>query len=251
MIIDCPICGKLTCIHWPQFWPYVRGTAYYCSWTCMDVSLCRDMNLIKAADMRKRSKKNMKTIVTKEQKQKAVSMAIDGRDPLEYLREIGSKSPDKMWYYIKTSVKKSDPELYAKIPDLRKIEKKPEEAISQEPDVSAADAMKGMQEATDEFFGKCEDMGLKVKDVVPEEFKKHMKPEALEYKIYQPVSYEELIVREVEGLFGRYRRSDIGGETYIDYENCEHMDTISMTVEHWRKFKDELKKAAAILGVEL
>lgn len=130
MIIDCPICGKLTCIHWPQFWPYVRGTAYYCSWTCMDVSLCRDMNLIKAADMRKRSKKNMKTIVTKEQKQKAVSMAIDGRDPLEYLREIGSKSPDKMWYQIKASVKESDPELYAKIPDLRKIEKadqKPEE----------------------------------------------------------------------------------------------------------------------------
>ena len=127
MIIDCPICGKLTCIHWPQFWPYVRGTAYYCSWTCMDVSLCRDMNLIKAADMRKRSKKNMKTIVTKEQKQKAVSMAIDGRDPRPYLKECGSSNPDNLWWYIKSTLKKNNPELYAKVMDMRKIEKKPEE----------------------------------------------------------------------------------------------------------------------------
>ena len=127
MIIDCPICGKLTCIHWPQFWPYVRGTAYYCSWTCMDVSLCRDMNLIKAADMRKRSKKNMKTIVTKEQKQKAVSMAIDGRDPRPYLKECGSSNPDNLWWYIKSTLKKNNPELYAKVMDMRKTEKKPEE----------------------------------------------------------------------------------------------------------------------------
>lgn len=218
MIIDCPICGKLTCIHWPQFWPYVRGTAYYCSWTCMDVSLCRDMNLIKAADMRKRSKKNMKTIVTKEQKQKAVSMAIDGRDPLEYLREIGSKSPDKMWYYIKTSVKKSDPELYAKIPDLRKIEKvdqKPEE-VPEKP---------------------AELPKVKVDGPV------HVKmPDA-------PIMLDEFQVTAI--------RSDKYGEFYYDKKyNCidwrnEGGDEISLTPGGWADLAEDLPKILRALGVKL
>lgn len=222
MIIDCPICGKLTCIHWPQFWPYVRGTAYYCSWTCMDVSLCRDMNLIKAADMRKRSKKNMKTIVTKEQKQKAVSMAIDGRDPLEYLREIGSKSPDKMWYYIKTSVKKSDPELYAKIPDLRKIEKKPEEV----PAVKVDGALR---------IETPEAKQIQVAEV-PE------KP-----KISKPVNYDGLDVSAV-------RHPELGEFYYdlkfkcIDWRTHEG-DEISMSPQAWKNLYYDLPKILRALGV--
>ena len=39
-------------------------------------------------------------------------------------------------------------------------------------------------------------------------------------------------------------------EIYIDYENNEG-DELSMTVEQWRNFLDELKRAARVLGVEL
>ena len=69
--------------------------------------------------------------------------------------------------------------------------------------------------------------------------------------ITQPVCYDGMTVREVEQLFGRYRRSDINGEIYIDFENADRADIMSYTVGQWRGFLEELHKAARILGVEL
>lgn len=70
-------------------------------------------------------------------------------------------------------------------------------------------------------------------------------------EIKNPLQYEEFTVREVEGLFGRYRRSDIGQETYIDFEPPECVDVISNTLTQWSSFMKELKRAAQVLGVEL
>lgn len=70
-------------------------------------------------------------------------------------------------------------------------------------------------------------------------------------KITQPVTYDGMVIREVDGLFGRYRYSDVGGAKYIDFENTDRLDVISLTVEQWQKFRDEQDKAAKILGVEL
>ena len=72
-----------------------------------------------------------------------------------------------------------------------------------------------------------------------------------ELKIRNPLQYEEFTVREVEGLFGRYRRSDIGQVTYIDFEPPECVDVISNTLTQWSSFMKELKRAAQVLGVEL
>ena len=66
-----------------------------------------------------------------------------------------------------------------------------------------------------------------------------------------PVTYDGMVIREVEGLFGRYRRSDISWKIYIDFEPVESMDVLSYTVEQWRTFREEQEKAAAVLGVEL
>ena len=230
MIIDCPICGKLTCIHWPQFWPYVRGTAYYCSWTCMDVSLCRDMNLIKAADMRKRSKKNMKTIVTKEQKQKAVSMAIDGRDPRPYLKECGSSNPDNLWWYIKSTLKKNNPELYAKVMDMRKTEKKPEEV----PVVKVDGALR-IETPEAKKIQVAEMPKVKVEGPVHVEM-----PDA-------PIMLDEFQVTAI--------RSDKYGEFYYDKDhNCidwrnGYGDEVSLTPGGWADLAEDLPKILRALGV--
>ena len=229
MIIDCPICGKLTCIHWPQFWPYVRGTAYYCSWTCMDVSLCRDMNLIKAADMRKRSKKNMKTIVTKEQKQKAVSMAIDGRDPRPYLKECGSSNPDNLWWYIKSTLKKNNPELYAKVMDMRKIEKKPEE-------VPAVKVDGALRIETPEP-GKVE--------VVKEIPKKN----ALKYKVtgIETEVGEFWVVSngKIKWIPGRLGKEDPVMQVMMTTTDP------SLEPETWRRFAEIILEVIELLGVEM
>ena len=84
-------------------------------------------------------------------------------------------------------------------------------------------------------------MGLSLgKDEAPEE-----------PKITKPVVFDNMTIREVEGGFGRYRRSDVHDSTYIDFEYTDGCDTISLTVEQWRGFRKELERAAAILGVEL
>lgn len=59
---------------------------------------------------------NMKTVITEDQKKKAIQMALDGQSPLPYLRACGSDAPDKMWYSIKQLVKKKDMALYEKLP---------------------------------------------------------------------------------------------------------------------------------------
>ena len=91
----------------------------------------------------------------------------------------------------------------------------------------------GMQDAADEFFGKCEDMGLM----------ENRSP------ITKPIGYEGFTVRAVQGSFGRYSYSETR-TAYIDYENNDG-DELSMTLEQWRAFLDELRRAALVLGVEL
>ena len=239
----CRVCGKEFVALYPHLWAYRHGNDYYCSWKCLRAE-------------GKGDESNMKTIVTKEQKQKAVSMAIDGKDPLEYLREIGSKSPDKMWYYIKASVRKSDPELYAKIPDLRKIVGKAEAgpvvkvdgAIRIEtPEAGKVQVMETPEGCSGLFVGTKGAEAEKVKDVVPEEFKKHMNPEALEYKIYQPLSYDGLEVSAV-------RHPELG-EFYhdqkykcIDWRTPEG-DEVSMSLQAWKNLYYDLPNILGVLGV--
>ena len=97
-----------------------------------------------------------------------------------------------------------------------------------------ADAMKGMKDAADEFFGTCEEMGLTL-----EKAKKDA----------TPVKYDDMTIREIEGVFGRYRRSDVNGTTYIDFECDDGLDILSLTVNQWIQFREEQEKAFAILGV--
>ena len=62
---------------------------------------------------------------------------------------------------------------------------------------------------------------------------------------------QPIFVREVEGNFARYRRSDVGDMIYIDVEIEGGSDTLSYTIEQWRSFRKEHDRAAVILGVEI
>ena len=135
MITNCPVCGKLTCIHWPEHWVYRRGETYYCSANCMDVDMVRDYNAIKEAINRRKDLAMRK--ITLEQKQRAVEIALSGENPLEFLRNCGSQAPDKTWWAIKAALKEKDPDTYARIPDFRQKTgtalPEPEQAATAEP----------------------------------------------------------------------------------------------------------------------
>lgn len=177
--------------------------------------------------------------VTLEHKKKAVEIALEGGDPLKYLKDHGAGNAPAMWYTIKQHLKEADPEKFSRLPDMRangNNRKKPETEKADAP--TLADAMKGMNDAAEEFFGACEDMGLKMDKLEKS-------------KITKPVNYEGFNVRAVEGNFGSYHFQEINGKQWIDYENRDGADELSMTVDQWRGFLAEIRKAGLILGVEL
>lgn len=229
----CPVCGKKKAIFWPEFWVYRRGETFYCSEDCMRVDETKDMKLIKMiAHVRARSRKgvqnNMNGKITAEQKARAIEMAIRGESPLAYLKQIGMKNPSSTWQYIKSTLKKTNPKKYAEIPE------KPAK-------VETPEAAPAMVKVDGPLVIETPEAG-KVKIVETPENPK---------QIYNPVKYDGMVIREVEGLFGRYRRSDVGSAVYIDFENAERMDTLSFTAEQWRSFGKEFAKCARILGVEM
>ena len=128
MMAVCPICGTRRVIYWPEHWVYRRGETYYCSENCMMVDETRDMkkiHMIAHARAKKGSRNKMKQIITYEQKKQAALIAIDGGNPLEYLANLGSSSPVKMWGHIRALMKEKEPEIFAKIPDGRETAKRP------------------------------------------------------------------------------------------------------------------------------
>ena len=175
-----------------------------------------------------REKKKMFTRkLTLEQKKRSVEIALEGGNPLEYLRECGSSEPNSMWFKIKQDLQQVDPETYARLKDRRKKNGKPEKAV------------KPMAEAeTPE--------SVKIPPVKEPEAEKE--PEA---KIWEPLRFERMTVREVEGTLGRYRRKDVHGETYIDFESVDGLEVLSYTLDQWKYFGEERRKAGKILGVEV
>lgn len=196
MIQNCPMCGKAFEIMWPDLWVYKRNKRFICSWSCL-----------RAADKMEGVEKKVKL---SEREQKAVEIALEGGNPVEFLKK-DSKNASAAWYHVKQKLKETDPETYAKLPARIVTEKKPEEQ----------------------------------KVVTVTKVVELPKPDPV------PAMHAGMTIRELEGGFGRYRRSDVHDSTYIDFEYTEGADVISLTVVQWRMFLKELKNAAESLGVSL
>lgn len=116
MMAVCPVCGKNTAIHWPEFWVYRRGERFLCSENCMIVFDTREFKEKTGwIDDYYRRKKEMRKKISLDQKKKAVEIALGGGNPLKYLEECGSANPSAAWFYIKKVLKEKDPETWAKL----------------------------------------------------------------------------------------------------------------------------------------
>ena len=111
MICSCEICEKEFDVLHPDLWRYKRGTTYFCSWRCMRIN---DEEM------------NGKMKLTKEQREKAVQMALEGKSPLPYIQECGVNNPSCSWYSIKAYLKRTDPGRLAKVNAALYPGKKPE-----------------------------------------------------------------------------------------------------------------------------
>ena len=112
MIHKCPVCGKEYDVLWPNLWRYKRDKTYYCTWKCL-----RTLDVQKP-ERNETGVKRQK--ITLEQKKEAVQIAINGKDPIAYLKGLGCADPGQAWYRIKGDLKEADPETYSKVLHMKK-----------------------------------------------------------------------------------------------------------------------------------
>ena len=238
----CANCRKEISVLHPDSWAYKRhaGNTYifWCSWKCLRQS-------------EKEGKINMKKL-TLEDKKHAVKIALDGGNPLEYIRMCGVLNAAEAWGKIKNNLKEKDPATWEKLPKrlpnpvMDRKKEAPADQVTKE-------AMQHPEQPVVQIDGpvimeQVED-GFSVDEI--EMIKKGTIPAIkTQKKITAPVNYDGFDVSAVTGEFGHYGYQRIDGREYIDFDSFDH-DELHMNVDQWRAFLNELKRAAAVLGVEL
>lgn len=212
--LKCPICGNVFIAPLPGQWAYKKGKQLFCRYSCL-----------RAFEMKKGEDTEMKTKIPDEIKQEAVRTALDGGNPIKLLAPY-TKNQKAMWWAVKAKLKETDPETYARIPNLRNIR----ETAKEEKPVTAADAMAACQDAADTFFGQCQDMGL-LKDQAAES-----EPE-MEYKVTG--------IRTGLGNFQYYKKTG-----FIDWTPNDGNDTASLNLDEWKQFINDWPKVLKVLGVK-
>lgn len=237
---NCPVCGKKFFVQFTDLWAYRRGhgkknSKYICSWSCL-----RQYD----KDHEKVKEESVLTKVTLADKKKAVQIALDGGDPREFLKDK-CKDPRQMWNSIKGKLKDADPETHAKLPTHLPYRYTPTpegEYVEEKEDHSAMEAVENMGAAADEFFGKCEEAGVKIDGPIT-----ITATEPEKVKINKPLHYDGFKVKKIEGVFGRYSVDTDGVWFYFEEVTG---DEIGIQIERMPEFISELKRAAAVLGVD-
>lgn len=91
MMSTCPICGRVTCIHWPENWVYRRGNRYYCSEDCLIVEATKDLKLMNEVSRKRRERKNMTRM-----KKDGTPAKKPGRKPAKTAEEKLEELQEKM-----------------------------------------------------------------------------------------------------------------------------------------------------------
>lgn len=187
------------------------------------------------------------TKVTLEQKKQAVKIALEGGNPLEWLKECGSKNPDSLWYLIRKNLQEVDPKAWEK---LQNVEVK-----------------KGRKKWTATCCQPAPESGVSVPDELPEELPEEEKKEVDYMELAEstlqkeeaaetepetdpkPLTYDGFTVHGIECEYGKFdydRKHDLLDWTTPDGEE------VCWSPECWKTIATEiLPKAMAILGIPM
>jgi len=231
MYKKCRNCGKRFDAVEPGQWVYKIGGIYFCRWNCQ-----RAYERQQEEQRKMRGKK-----ITREQKETAVQLAMEGKDPVAYLTEMGNDGRIA-WGRIRLDLKKNFPERYNQLPENLRLNPAGKVQVAEVPEKEQEEEVIGhitieASPPTLEFIRAASEM-----DAMEEK-----KPE-----IWEPLVYDGMTVTAVRGEFGEYRRIDKDGDTVIDYRgDMKERSRFTMRKEEWSRFIQETDKACRILGVEL
>ena len=206
-------------------------------------------------DMRKgRSGKGADNVnkLTREQKEKAVKLALEGGDYLDHLKKCGSKNPSAAWWYIKKTLAKSNPTLLAKV--MKKTgeieEIKAPENTEGGPIVEKADKLPPEAEPRpDEVAVQCEEKLQAGIDILAEAAEKVKFPEIMDRLQTFGDSVAGFRVTAINGEFGEYNVTK--NPHWFEFDSLDNKTRISMRQEDLGAFINELIRAANFLGVSV
>ena len=236
-------------------------------------------------DMRKgRSGKGADNVnkLTREQKEKAVNIALEGGDYLDHLKKCGAKNPSAAWWYIKKTLAKSNPTLLAQVmkktgeieeikapekpkgPVVEKADKLPtertvnditeiydvEQAFKQEEvgtkSVKVDMGMIPQQDKEAEKFAARLQEGI---DILAEAAEKVNFPEIMDRLKTFGDSVAGFRVTAINGEFGEYNVTK--NPHWFEFDSLDNKTRISMRQEDLGAFINELIRAANFLGVSV
>lgn len=186
--------------------------------------------------------------ITKEQKERAIEIAMDGESPLPYLKECGCANPSASWQHIRNCAVRDDPMKYeGKLPAVfghkkkQKVELVYDESIAEEYRREQAEKKANKEaravENVMEIVGETDDGIL----IAPKKEKK---------VVFKPTW-------DVDGYAATAIKKDGIGEFYfdkrsgtIDWRN-EYGEEVSLLPEDWKRMAEEIPKMLKILGAEV
>ena len=168
--------------------------------------------------------------ITLADKKKAVEIALEGGNPLAFLKEVGSGNPNAAWYYIKKTLKETDPDTYEKLIGTE-AEEKPAE-----PEIMPVDSQGKPVTPEVVLTIKSEDLS-RVLDETP-----HAS------SVTKPVNYGGFDVMAL--------RDPITGDSFVYDEKHGRMDwrsidgdEVTMEPDEWRKLIATIPKVMEIFGI--
>ena len=169
-----------------------------------------------------------------------------GEDRDKILQGLGYEDPRKAYQNLRVYARQRHPEVMDRFPDLIKrkadAQRKPGKTKEEK---EVKETMKDTEEVTIEQTAEPAAPEVKAETVIDGDGMMTVSV------ITKPVGFDGFTVRAVEGDFGSYRFQEINGKQWIDYDDKELANQLSMTVDQWRGFLKEIRNAAQVLGVEL
>lgn len=246
---QCSICGKRFSVLYPDIYTYKRRkygmsrVLWFCSYTCVRAYDADKERGTKAMD-EKISKRDRKGVLLG-----IIDADKEGMSAEEYLASIGYTKPTQAYYDLKRWAKDHEPELHAQLPDRRLKKRRPKPKAVKvlngkeyEPAPTLGDAMEGMKQAADQFFGMCDEMGLKVE--TPEANRIQPKPVEIRNDDFDDRTTVSAI--RVDGLGEFYHDKKFNS---LDWRT-DTGDEVSMAPWSWGQLADDLPRILKRLGVD-
>lgn len=270
MVLTCDICGKKIFTVYPDNWPYRHGGKFFCSENCRIVHAARDLHKIEyirfdeglltgytpvtfGQQKEKEERKNdmRGKPLLEENNQKAIELAMEGKDPIAYLKECGAKNPWGNWGYIKMKLQKKDPEKYQQVIEAEAKRVKKQAAVVEKTDKLPEEAQKPKvpEPLNGGKWEKAAEEAEQAAQAISEaslEMRTTATTKQIEKVIGHPLNSLVYKVIGIETKLGKFQYD--AGSDQLRWMPFGSTVVVMMPADDWKKLAEDLPKVMETIG---